>query len=105
MPCAIDDGCVFEAAVCDAAGDFFPFADDASRPAWNARPCGSGDGLVFVDGFPGDDVEGTDFGGEGLEDVDGAAVVPLADRGDRQARGGCFAQVGQGEFDVLPGVR
>src|ERR1700683_3919072 len=94
-----------EGAVRDAAGDFLPLADDAAAAAWDAWPGFAGDQPTVVDGLPGDDVEAADTGGLGLEHVDGAAVVPLGDRGDGQSGVQRLADEGQGELDVLPGVR
>src|SRR6185437_6346996 len=104
-PGAVDDRRILEAAVGDAPSHLFPFAKHAALPAGNVRPAGSGDGLVLVDGLPGDDVERADVGDEGLDDVHGPAVVPVAYYSHRQARRDRLLEVRQGEFDVLPRVR
>lgn len=62
VPGSIVEVCCFEAAIGDATGYLFPFANNSAFAVRDEWPIAAGDGLACIYGFPGQGIERADIG-------------------------------------------
>lgn len=103
-PRPVDELDLHERSIGQPFGDDLPLAQHTARGGCGrARPVRPGQRGPVVDRLPGDRMERRDIGQEGPQELDRSTVIPLADRGQRQARAQCLLQEWQCLLKVCPG--